>query len=78
MKMTDASARRGTGSAVTLTRKASTVTHNPVPTTERGKRRAARRGADAVLDAALALRPGTSAVLAMSNAEMLTELGVSE
>ncbi len=52
MRMTDASARRGTGSAVTLTRKNSGVDHNPLPRTERGKRRAARRGAAAVLDAA--------------------------
>ena len=56
MKMTDATARRGTGTAVTMTRKNSTVEHNPLPTTERGKRRAARRGADAVLDAAEAKR----------------------
>ncbi len=56
MKMTDATARRGTGSTVTLTRKTSGVSHNPAPTTERGKRRAARRGADAVLDAAAAKR----------------------
>ncbi len=64
MKMTDASARRGTGSTVTLTRKTSNVPHDPAPTTERGKRRAARRGADRIL--------------AMANGEMLTELGVSE
>ena len=64
MRMTDASARRGTGIAVTLTRKNSGVEHNPAPRTERGKRRAARRGADAVLE--------------MANADMLTELGVSE
>ena len=64
MKMTDATARRGTGSAVTLTRKNSGSEHNPAPTTERGKRRAARRGTDAVLE--------------MANADMLTELGVSE
>lgn len=56
MKMTDATARRGTGSAVTLTRKNSSMEHNPAPTTKRGKRRAARRGADAVLDAAEAKR----------------------
>lgn len=68
MKMTDATARRGTGIAVTLTRKNSGTEHNPLPRTERGKRRAARRGAAAVLDAALSA----------SNAEMLTELGVSE
>lgn len=67
MRMTDASARRGTGIAVTLTRKNSRPEHNPAPRTERGKRRAARRGAAAVLDAALA----------QSNAAMLTELGVS-
>ena len=54
MRMTDATARRGTGIAVTLTRKNSRVEHNPAPTTERGKRRAARRGAAAVLDAAAA------------------------
>jgi len=64
MKMTDATARRGTGSTVTLTRKNSGAEHNPAPTTKRGKRRAARRGADAVLE--------------MANADMLTELGVSE
>ncbi len=62
MKMTDATARRGTGSAVTLTRKNSSMEHNPAPTTKRGKRRAARRGADAVLE--------------MSNAKMLEELNV--
>ncbi len=56
MRMTDASARRGTGTAVTLTRKNSGVDHNPLPRTERGKRRAARRGAAAVLDAAEAKR----------------------
>ena len=56
MKMTDATARRGTGIAVTLTRKNSRVEHNPLPTTERGKRRAARRGAAAVLDAAAAAK----------------------
>lgn len=56
MKINDASARRGTGIAVTLTRKTSGMEHNPAPTTERGKRRAARRGAAAVLDAAHAAR----------------------
>ncbi len=56
MRMTDATARRGTGIAVTLTRKNSRVEHNPLPTTERGKRRAARRGAAAVLDAAAAAK----------------------
>lgn len=56
MKLNDATARRGTGSAVTLTRKNSNVEHNPLPTTERGKRRAARRGAAAVLDAAAAAK----------------------
>ena len=75
MKMTEASSRRGTGSAVTLTRKNSGMEHNPAPTTKRGKRRAARRGADAVLDLAYAAR---DAVLSMDNNEMLTELGVSE
>lgn len=64
MKMIDATARRGTGSAVTLTRKNSRVEHNPAPRTMRGKRRAARKAADAVL--------------AMNGMEMLTELGVSE
>ncbi len=64
MKMIDASARRGTGTAVTLTRKNSGVDHNPLPRTERGKRRAARKAADRVL--------------AMANGDMLTELGVSE
>lgn len=45
MRMTDATARRGTGIAVTLTRKNSSVEHNPAPRTERGKRRAARKAA---------------------------------
>ncbi len=54
MRTPDATPRRGTGTAVTLTRKNSTTEHNPAPTTERGKRRAARRGADAMLDMAYA------------------------
>ena len=75
MRTPDATPRRGTGTAVTMTRKNSTVAHNPAPTTRRGKRRAARRGADKVLDLAYAAR---DTVLSMDNAEMLTELGVSE
>jgi hypothetical protein len=68
MRITDKTARRGTGSTITLTRKGGTGPHNPAPTTERGKRRAARRGAAAVLDAALAL----------NNAAMLSDLGVTK
>ena len=64
MKMIDASARRGTGTAVTLTRKNSGVDHNPLPRTERGKRRAARKAADRVL--------------AMNGMVMPTELGVTK
>ncbi len=75
MRTPDATPRRGTGTAVTMTRKNSGMEHNPAPTTKRGKRRAARRGADAVLDLAYAAR---DAVLSMDNNEMLTELGVSE
>ena len=63
MKIINASARRGTGTSITLTRKNSGGDHNPLPTTERGKRRAARRCADRVL--------------AQANADMLTELGVT-
>ncbi len=75
MKMNDATARRGTGSAVTLTRKNSSVAHNPAPRTKRGKRRAARRGAAAVLDLAYAAK---DRVLSMDNSEMLTDLGVTK
>lgn len=63
MRINDATARRGTGSTITLTRKGSGTTHNPAPTTKRGKRRAARKAA--------------AAALSQSNAEMLTDLGVT-
>lgn len=74
MKIINASARRGTGIAVTLTRKNSGTEHNPLPTTKRGKRRAARRGAAEVLDLAYAAK---NRVLSMDNSEMLTDLGVT-
>jgi len=65
-----------------MTRKNSTVEHNPLPTTERGKRRAARRGASAMLDLAYAANVKKleefSGVLSMDNAEMLTDLGVTK
>lgn len=43
MRTPETTPRLGTGTAVTMTRKNSTVAHDPAPTTERGKRRAAIR-----------------------------------
>ena len=43
MRMKEANRSPGTGSTVTLSRKADGVKRNPEPTTERGKRRAAIR-----------------------------------
>ncbi len=57
MRMSESTPRRGSGSPVTLkrlSRKARTLLVNPTPTTERGKRRAARR------EAALAARANVS------------------
>lgn len=57
MRMTESTPRRGSGSPNTLkrlSRKARTLLVNPTPTTERGKRRAARR------EAALAARANVS------------------